>query len=62
MLISKPTQWHECLVYWEELDEERKLTERSDWNDDKGLKHDGEKWKINEMDEMLSYKTKPVTA
>lgn len=46
----------------EELDEEGELTERSDWNDDKGLKHDGEKWKINEMDEMLSYKTKLVIA
>lgn len=44
----------------EELEEEEELTERSDWKDDKGLKHDGEKWRINEMDEMLSYKTKLV--
>lgn len=26
------------------------------------MKHDGERWKINEIDEMLSYKTKPVIA
>lgn len=41
---------------------EGELTERSDWSDDKGLRHDGEKWKINEMDETTSYKTKRVTA